>query len=377
MHLTLHLTRDCNFSCDYCYAKPATPGLMSIEVGQKAVRLGLERNLGSCGIVFFGGEPLLVKDRIFELVEFGRKIEKAGEGRFHFKTTTNGLLLDEAFLEYACREDILIAMSFDGIKKAHDAHRKTNSKEGTFDLLLPRLRMLMKARPYSSVLMVINPDTVKYLEESVSFLLEEGVRYLIISLNYAGPWDEETMAILEEQYKKLAKLYVKWTKQGRKFYLSPFEVKIALHVKKDDADNLRCDLGMRQLSVDPEGYLYPCVQFTKTGPKSQWCIGDVDSGINAEAWSRIRQLGCGQKEPCIKCAINRRCLHTCACLNWQATGNANMVSPVLCRHEQMLVSIADQIAEKLYSQRNREFISKHYNDAYPLLSLLEDQLSGA
>jgi uncharacterized protein len=43
----------------------------------------------------------------------------------------------------------------------------------------------------------------------------------------------------------------------------------------------------------------------------------------------------------------------------------------------MLVSIADQIAEKLYSQRNREFISKHYNHAYPLLSLLEDQLSGA
>jgi uncharacterized protein len=377
MHLTLHLTRNCNLRCDYCYAKPESSETMSLETGQKAMRLGLERNAGSCGIVFFGGEPLLAKDRIYELVEFGRSIEKARQGMFHFKITTNALLLDDNFLEYACKENMLVAMSFDGIKQANDAHRKTSDGRLTFDMLLPRLRMLLEARPYSSVLLVVNPDTAKYLAESVSFLFDEGVRYLIISLNYAGAWDEQSMAVLEGQYKRLAKLYIKWTRMGRKFYLSPFEVKIALHVKNDEADCLRCDLGMRQLSVDPAGYLYPCVQFTRAGADSPWCIGDVHNRINPQAWLRIRQAAIKPKEPCAGCAVNSRCFHTCACLNWQTTGAIETPCPVLCRYEKMLIPIADKVAETLYSLRSCEFISKHYNDAYPLLSLLEDQLSGA
>ena len=38
---------------------------------------------------------------------------------------------------------------------------------------------------------------------------------------------------------------------------------------------------------------------------------------------------------------------------------------------------ADNVAETLYVRRNAEFVNKHYNDAYPMLSLLEDQLSSA
>ena len=377
MHLTLHLTRNCNLRCDYCYAEPQKSDVMSLETGQKAMRLGLKRNMGSCGVIFFGGEPLLAKDRIFELVEFGRNIEKAKEGLFHFKITTNALLLDEAFLEFACREQMLVAMSFDGIKQANDQHRKTADGRESFDLLLPKLRMLLDARPYSSILMVVNPDTVKHLVDSVSFLLDEGARYIIVSLNYAGQWDEESLAALEKQYKKLAKLYIKWTRMGKKFYLSPFEVKIALHINEANANSLRCDLGMRQLSVDPDGYLYPCVQFTKAGGQSQWCIGDVDNGIAPQAWTRIRKAATKPKEHCEKCALNKRCFHTCACLNWQAAGSIETVCPVLCRHEQILVPIADSVGEALFSQRNSEFINKHYNDAYPMLSLLEDQLSSA
>ena len=40
-------------------------------------------------------------------------------------------------------------------------------------------------------MMVVNPDTAAHLTESVEFLLEEGARYLILSLNHAGPWTED------------------------------------------------------------------------------------------------------------------------------------------------------------------------------------------
>jgi uncharacterized protein len=375
MHLTLHLTRACNLLCDYCYAPPQDGAPMSLAIGRQALGLGSSLNSGSCGIVFFGGEPLLCKDLIRELVVCGREMERYRAGRFHFKVTTNGMLLDEEFLEFAVREDVFVALSFDGTQTAHDAHRRTPVGGGTFDLLLPRLRLLLAARPYSSVMMVINPDTAARLTESVEFLLEEGVRYLIVSLNHAGAWTEEAWEVLRAEYEKLAQRYVAWTRAGRKFYLSPFEVKLSSHINRHCYQKDRCELGRRQLSVDPDGWLYPCVQFVKGGSASRWCIGHVGTGVDEAARERIHAESEREKPACQECALRLRCNNSCGCLNWQTTGSVNTISPTLCRHEQMLMPIADRLGRELYRRRDPHFLHKHYNAAYPVLSMIEDALS--
>lgn len=375
MHLTLHLTTACNMHCSYCYAPPRDGAPMSEETGRKAMALGSRLTSGSCGIVFFGGEPLLHKGLIKALVAHGREMERRQSGRFHFKVTTNGLLLDEEFLEFALRNDLLIAMSFDGIREAHDRHRRLRDGSGSFDILVERLRLLLDARPYASVLVVVNPDTAQYLSESVSFLLDLSCRYLIVSVNYAGNWQESHLRTLRREYRRLASLYVKWTRAGRKFYLSPFEVKLSSHINRHCFCKERCELAERQLSVDPQGYLYPCVQFPQAGPQSSWCIGHIDKGINEDARRQLRDSSEAEKATCTTCAIKGRCNNTCGCLNWQTTGAINTVSPVLCRHEQMLVPIVDRVGKILYRKRDPVFLHKHYNAAYPVLSLLEDSIS--
>jgi uncharacterized protein len=372
VHLTLHLTRACNMRCRYCYAPPANGPVMSEAVAEAALRLGARINEGSCGIIFFGGEPLLAKPLIREVVGRARAMEAAGDGRFHFKITTNGLLLDEAFLEFACRERIIVAMSHDGVRAAHDAHRVAADGSPTFERTADRLRLLLAYKPYASVIMVVNPDTVVHMAAGVEFLLDAGVRYVILSLNYAGPWDEASMGELDRQYRRLGRLYVRWTRAGRKFYLSPFEVKLSSHINPDRCDIERCDLGSRQLSVDPEGFLYPCVQFTRSGPAGGWCVGSVFDGIDEPALARIRAESRQEKAACRGCVLQPRCAHTCACLNWQTTGSFTKLSPVLCRHEQMLLPIADRVGAILARRRDPLFIQKHYNPAYPVLSLLED-----
>ena len=373
MHFTLHLTRVCNLRCSYCYSPPRSAPAMTLETGRKTLQFGARVTEGSCGIVFFGGEPLLCKEAIRDLVAEARAMEVRGEGRFHFKLTTNGLLLDEEFLRFSLEEDVLIAMSLDGVSEAHDRYRRLPDGTGSFDRLLPKLRMLLEARPYASVLMVVNPDTVSLLTESVSFLLDEGCRYLIVSLNYAGVWNEADLEELARQYEQLADLYIEWTRQGRKFYLSPFEVKLSSHIQGEDVCKEHCELGIRQISVDPDGFLFPCVQFTAAGPDSGWCIGDVESGIDENKRKRLRDELQQDKEPCRECSLRSRCHNTCGCLNWQTTGSVAQVSPVLCRHEQMLIPMADRIGETLYREQNSLFLNKHYNPAYPVLSLMEDQ----
>jgi uncharacterized protein len=375
MHLTLHLTRACNLRCSYCYSPPKTGPAMTLETGRRALEFGSTLCDGSCGIVLFGGEPLLHKELIRDLVAKARRMEQQGQGRFHFKLTTNGLLLDDEFLQFALDEDILIAMSLDGVREAHDRHRRLPDGSPSFDRLLPKLRLLLSVRPYASVLMVVNPDTAQFLSESVSFLLDEGCRYLVVSLNYAGSWTEPELDELQRQYERLGELYVQWSRQGRKFYLSPFEVKLSSHIQGEEVCKEHCELGNRQISVDPQGFLFPCVQFTAAGPASRWCIGDVISGIDDAKRATLHDESQDEKEPCRGCAIRRRCHNTCGCLNWQTTGSVARVSPVLCRHEQILLPIVDRMGETLYREQNRLFLNKHYNPVYPVLSFLEDEWS--
>jgi uncharacterized protein len=284
------------------------------------------------------------------------------------------MLLDSEFLEFAVRNNVLVAMSFDGVRQVQDRHRRTPDGKGTFEALLPRLELLLDVRPYSSVLVVVNPDTAEYLYDSVAFLIEKSCRYLIVSLNYAADWGQYSLGVLKRQLVKLGKAYIRWTREGKKFYLSPFEVKISSHVNRHCHRKERCELARRQISVDPGGYLFPCVQFVRAGADSPWCIGHVDRGIEEARRSALHAASESQKAECLTCAIRDRCNNSCGCLNWQTTSSINRVSPVLCRYEQMLIPIADRVGRILYRRRDPTFLHKHYDAAYPVLSLIEDVL---
>ena len=125
MHLTLHLTTRCNLACRYCYQRHGAED-MPFETAAMAVdTLATGRNPG---VIFFGGEPLLRKEMILAVID---RCEEREPNRFHYKVTTNGTLLDEAFLAEADKRRLAIALSCDGVQKAHDAFRVAPSGAGT------------------------------------------------------------------------------------------------------------------------------------------------------------------------------------------------------------------------------------------------------
>ncbi|MHB9130905.1 MAG: radical SAM protein [Armatimonadota bacterium] len=378
MHLTLHLTARCNLRCKYCYAGPHEGGDMSFETAKTAIALALAENAQrhpeqSLGVIFFGGEPLLMRELIVRIVRYCREIEAKTGQLFHFKITTNGMLLDEAFLTDPDTRDIFIAMSHDGVQASQDANRVNVAGSGSFDHLSPKIDLLLKHKPYAPVMTVVNPGTLRQYADSVQYLYARGFKYLICSLNYGAPWDEKDMAELKRQYGKLADWYEHETLKEEKFYFSPFEVKIASHVYPGSCKNERCELGKRQISVAPNGRLYPCVQFVGDGTDDEYCIGDVHHGIDTAAQERLYAVNVEEKAECAACAIRERCNHFCGCLNRQTTGRIDQVSPVLCAHERVVLPIADKLATRLFKRRNALFIQKQYNDLYPLLSLVEDR----
>ncbi|MCL2678432.1 MAG: SPASM domain-containing protein, partial [Clostridiales bacterium] len=263
--------------------------------------------------------------------------------------------------------NIIIAVSHDGLMS--EGGRKYPPSAG---LLEDKLRLLLKYQPYAISMTTVNPLAADLFADSVEWLYNQGFRYLITSPAHGAhiPWDEAGCAALEEQYKKLAQLYIKWTKEGKKFYLGAFETKIASHIEGDKYTQKHCHIGKDQVSVAVDGKIYPCVQFVGN---QEYCLGDVWRGIAPELQTALALHRCGSPL-CEGCAVQNRCIHTCGCMNSLDTGSVDQVSPFQCRHEKMLIAIADKMAEKLYRGKNRRFIAKHYDPAYPLVSLIEDGL---
>ncbi|NLO47265.1 MAG: radical SAM protein [Clostridiales bacterium] len=368
MHFTLHLTQECNLRCRYCYVRQGRAE-MSLETAKKIVDLAGE-TAKKAGIIFFGGEPLLKRQLIADTVIYAREASKQNGCKYFFKITTNGLLLDDAFLEFAEKESVFIALSVDGTQKAHDSHRIDASGHGTYEQVCKAAKKLLAVKPYAPCLMTVNPDTLCDYAKSVEAMFQLGFSYVICSLNYAADWTKADMRTLKHQYEALSDLYYRKTKAEDKFYFSPFEVKISSHINNKTYCHERCELGLKQLSVSPDGKLYPCVQFVGD---DNFCVGNISDGIDQLARERLYRLNEKEKPGCENCAIKTRCNHYCGCLNRQATGSIGEVSPVLCAHERIVLPIADKLAARLYKERSGLFIQKHYNEFYPLVSLAEDK----
>lgn len=377
MNLTLHLTTGCSMRCDYCYSPPIERVDMDPKTALAAVDLALSDGKPSSSIVFFGGEPLLRKDLIALTVAYARERGDALGVRTHFKVTTNGLDLDDAFVAFCAAARVAVGLSLDGCAEAHDAHRRTADGGPTHGAVRSAATRLLEKLPYSLALMVVSPESAGALDRSVAELLDLGFRYAIVSLDYAAPWDLRALAALKTSYQALAEQYVARTRAEEKFYLSPFETRIASWVRPESCLEDRCHLGVRQISVGPDGTIYPCVQFVRAGPESAFAIGHVSRGIDLEARARLYAMSQCEPAACEGCAIRARCNHNCSCLAWQTTGSINGIPPILCEHSRMLLPIVDRAAATLFRLRSPMFIQKHYNAAYPLASLIEDLESGA
>ena len=367
LQLTLHLTNNCNLNCSYCFVERG-PEIMTRDIAFAAVKLAME-NVSATGLLFYGGEPLLERNLIYDIVDYTKSIRKETGHTFYYKTTTNGTLLDDEFLRFSSEVNLTIGFSHDG--PAQDDCRLTPEGEGTAALLEEKIPLLLKYQPYAVGMSVMNPSTIHKTAGAVKFMFEKGFRYICLNLNYSrtAPWTRKSFTVLEGEYKKLAELYIEWTKSEEKFYLSPFDMKILSHLKGEKYNEDRCRLAINQPSVAPDGKFYFSSKYLGN-PAFE--VGDVFSGINSERQKALSEKISIPPEPCRKCAIRTRCNYTCDSLISKDAEIVACVSPANCAHERMVTPIADQVAEKLYKERSALFIHKHYNSLYPVMSLVED-----
>src|SRR5262245_35672177 len=123
-YLLVKLAARCNLKCTYCYwFRDATvnerPAVLTPEA-EDALLYKLERHITTYGlssfyILFHGGEPTLIGKRRFRaLCERLRALESRLAIQLRLSMTSNGLLLDEEWIDVVCRNRVGVTLSLDG-----------------------------------------------------------------------------------------------------------------------------------------------------------------------------------------------------------------------------------------------------------------------
>lgn len=330
--LCLHICHDCNLRCKYCFAGTGDykghREFMSEEVALKAIDFLIE-NSGNRKILetdFFGGEPLLNFDVVKKTVEYANeKAAKLGK-KFLFTMTTNGVLLKGEIADWLNENMENVVLSLDGRQEIHDEVRKTVNGKGSFDVIIENFKNFVANRGDKSYY-IRGTFTNKNLDfaKDVLFMADSGFKEIslepvVLEEGHELAITEQMLPEIKEEYKRLAREYIKRRKEGKGFHFFHFTIDLEggpCLAKRVNA----CGAGNEYFSVTPVGDIYPCHQFAD---KPEFYMGNVFEGkINPEIRSKFKNSSLFTREGCEDCFARYHCSGGCAANNYVFNGDIN------------------------------------------------------
>lgn len=362
MDLTLVITHACNLGCTYCYAGRKFGKRMPDDIAAKSLRSAFEqvKRGEKLQVGYFGGEPLLAWDL---LKRFHLRAETYAEEtgvELVGTVTTNATVLNEDRMDWLVEHGVVVAVSLDGNKQAHDTTRPYSNGKSSFGSSLRGLKIALDRAPLTEVISVVDPKNVGYMADSVRFLLDEGVKVLSLSMNYSADWDAESIAVYEEQMQEVGEEFLRRFRNGEDVYVAQIDAKIVGHLKDGLKACDKCQFGLGELAVAPSGHMYPCERLVGEDTDTTWRIGHVDTGPDFLKLATILGRKAKKDPMCANCSIRNRCANHCGCSNVFSGGDVATPGAALCLTEQINARVADEVAKQLFWEANPLFLRKFY-----------------
>lgn len=331
-NLEIIVQTGCNLRCKYCYAKDGTYGfkkqVMSLDNLNKYID-GLVPYIKNIEIVsFFGGEPAQYP----EVIEYTcKKFEKLySDGLIKnlptYSMITNGTFHSEKLVGLIKKNNIHIAISLDGPKDIDDLLRIYPNQKGTYDDVIKTIDILKSEgivpylieATYTKIhadMMYTQEDIYRFIRENIESI-EVMVRDCIADLdgnNVLGLPKEEIRVNLKNLVSDF------FYKMANNSFEGSYNAAIIPILKQliltDDLEESRCNAGMNEITLMPNGTLYPCHSFSIN---NDFCIGTFEADCwNFENYDNVfhnlLNKG-GRLSKCTNCWANKLCT-LCPCIS--------------------------------------------------------------
>jgi MoaA/NifB/PqqE/SkfB family radical SAM enzyme len=243
--LTVHLelTYKCNWRCVFCY-NPRHSDLKPLEVAEWLGVLDGLRELGTLWVSLTGGEPL-AHPRFFDIARGARERSLA------VRIFTNGALIDDSTAdEIQALRPTAVEMSLHG--STPEVHDRATAQPGSFTAMFAGLERLRK-RGVALVLKTPLTHINEHQTEDI-IALAEGLSIPLrvdptITPNDNG--DRSPLAYAASQA-AIQRMFERVRELGQ----IPFAER--------EEGGLNCGLGRMTMAIDPEGNVYPCLQWRQS-----------------------------------------------------------------------------------------------------------------
>lgn len=253
----------------------------------------------SFSVTWYGGEPLLAKEIIYNLSEkFLAFCEKSNISYDAF-IITNASLMDDNDIENFKKYKIHGAqITIDGPKEIHDQRRRNVKNESTFDKLIDRINALLNNNLTAICRINIDKENIKRVDELLETLRQKIDKYqdLKIDFGQVSAFTDicksiESDCYNNEQYADIVlPLYAKVQEFG-------FEVN-KMNVYPSPKVNFCCYDYANSFVVDNHGEIYRCWNHVGNLKRSCGNVSDFDNDklvsnyLSAMAWNPIHNSKC-------------------------------------------------------------------------------------
>lgn len=338
----------CNLACDYCFYRnemnnrtQASYGSMSEEALDCVIRKTLEFADRSCTFSFQGGEPTLAG------LEFYRKVLQL-EQKYNRKKVavhnviqTNGYHLDPDWCRFFAEHDILVGLSIDGVRTAHDACRRDTQGNGTYRRVLESARMLSEAGVHFHVLTVVNGRTAPKVERIYEQYRKQGFhwqQYIACLDPLEEVREQPSYTLTPEAYGRfLITLFDLWerdVRRGEAPYIRQFENYLDILQGKIPESCEQRGICSYQTVIEADASVYPCDFYVL----DEYKLGNLLTDSYEQIQERRMQMGFVEQslqglENCKSCPYVNLCRG--GCRRHRQMPNGKIGENKFCRSYQM------------------------------------------
>ncbi len=397
--VTFQVTDECNLCCTYCYQINKGKRKMKFEYAKKLIDMLLsgDPRLGgyvdvetSPGIIieFIGGEPFLCVDLIDQICTYfyseAIRLMHPWATKFCISICSNGVLYSDPKVQKFLnkwRNNISFSITIDGNKELHDACRVFPDGTGSYDLAVAGAADWMKRGYYMGSKITIAPGNLQYVYDAIIHMVELGYKDINANVVYEKGW---TLEHAQEFYRQLKRVADYWLEHDLvdDTYMALFNAEYFHPKEKTDLQNWCGGTGL-MLSMDPDGWLYPCIRYMESSlgtDREPLRIGHVNFGI-AQRECDKQCVECLNKidrrtestDECFYCPIAEGC-SWCSAYNYQENGTPDSRCTYICDMHKARALANAYFWNKLYCKRgSKECFVIHCPEEWALPIIGKDE----
>ena len=318
----------CNMRCRYCFYSDVAAhrlqqsyGVMKTETSHALIdrALALAPN-AHITFAFQGGEPTCAGINYFLYFTSYVNANRTDQ-TIHYAIQTNGLVLDDAWLDLFKKHQFLVGVSLDGYAKMHDWLRQDARGNGTFAHVLAHIKSLQKAGIDTNVLTVLTNQLAQHPQTLYRFYAKEGIDFVQLIPCLPGLDAASDAYSLEPEsfasfYKTFYRLWLEDFKRGKHMNVTLFDNLIPLFAGVRPQQCGMLGACAPQFVIESNGDVYPCDFYVL----DRYRLGNITES-SLEKLVTTPKLGKFLSEPrrpcnqCASCPFERICHRNCKRLN--------------------------------------------------------------